>query len=66
MTIYHALQILGMTDAPMTVQQIDAKAIDQVDAEALAAELEAARGEGLVTLTGNRWALTEKGRDLYS
>lgn len=67
MTTYHALQILGLTpNDRMTLEQISAKAVDQVGPDELAAELQAARGERLVAdQVGGRWVLTDKGRDLY-
>jgi hypothetical protein len=65
MTTYHALQILGMTDAAMTLAQIDSKAIDQMGADDLYEELKAALGQALVTHNGGVWELTPAGRDLY-
>lgn len=65
MTTYHALQMLGTTCRPMTLAQIDAKAVDQVNADILKEELKAALSQGLVTHNGGVWELTASGRDLY-
>ena len=66
MTTYHALQILAANDAPMSVEEMNEKAVDQIDVDTLMVELDAAQREGLVTYRGGVWTLTDAGRDQYS